>query len=290
VADYAERHPQIRLLDNPKQITPTAFNIGISQSRGQVIMPLSAHALYPRNYVSDLVRWLLKSGADNVGGVLRTKAAADTPVARAIAVGMSHPFGVGNSYFRIGTRKPRWVDTVPFGCYRREVFDKIGLFDEELVRNQDDEFNSRLLRKGGRILLVPEVASDYYARESLVKLWAMYQQYGFYKPLVAQKVGAVLTMRQLVPALFVLALVTTALAAPLSTVARTLLCVLIGVYAVAVLACALAAAGANRTGLALLLVFPTLHFSYGTGFLRGVVRFMLGRARPPNAGTIRLTR
>ena len=98
---------------------------------------------------------LEETGADNVGGVLETVPADDTPAARAIAIGLSHRFGVGNSYFRTGTRERREVDTVPFGCYRREIFDRIGLFDEELIRNQDDELNFRLIRRGGRVLLPP---------------------------------------------------------------------------------------------------------------------------------------
>ena len=110
-----------------------------------------------------------------------------------VAVGMSHPLGVGNSYFRIGAAADRWVDTVPFGCYRREVFDRIGLFDEELVRNQDDELNLRLIKHGGRILLSPRIVCKYYARDSLAKLWRMYYQYGYFKPLVVRKLGGVMT-------------------------------------------------------------------------------------------------
>src|SRR5262249_8702492 len=115
----------------------------------------------------------------------------------------SHPFGIGNAQYRLGTREPRWVDTVPFGCYRKDVFQRIGLFDEELVRNQDDEFNLRLIRRGGRILLVPDVVSYYSARGSLAKLWQMFYQYGYFKPLVVRKVRGILTVRQVVPAAFV---------------------------------------------------------------------------------------
>ena len=132
---------------------------------------MDAHVQYPRDYISSLVALLEKSGADNVGGVCQTLPAGGSVVARAVAVGMSHPLGVGNSHFRIGAAEDRWVDTVPFGCYRREVFDRIGLFDEELVRNQDDELNLRLIKHGGRILLSPRIVCKYYARDSLSKLW-----------------------------------------------------------------------------------------------------------------------
>ena len=212
VETFAGGHPQLRLLSNEKRITPTALNLGIAAARGGIVMRMDAHVEYPRDYVSSLVRLLEESGADNVGGVCRTLPADESATARAIAVGMSHPLGVGNSHFRIGSREDRWVDTVPFGCYRREVFDRIGLFDEELVRNQDDELNFRLTRHGGRILLSPRIVCKYFARDSLAKLWRMYYQYGYFKPLVVRKVGGVMTLRQLAPPLFVLLLATTALA------------------------------------------------------------------------------
>jgi glycosyltransferase involved in cell wall biosynthesis len=279
LSELAGRHPRIRLLDNPKKITPTALNIGIGVSRGSVIMRMDAHVAYPANYISALVGRLEDSGADNVGGVCVTRPATDTAMGRAIAVGMSHPLGVGNSYFRIGASKPRWVDTVPFGCYRRDVFDRIGVFDEQLVRNQDDEFNLRLIRRGGRILLTPEVVCDYYARDSLGKLWRMYYQYGYFKPLVVRKVGGVMTLRQLVPAVFVLSLVAAAVAAIWSWTAALLGAAIVLAYAAVILVAA-AAAGLRRgvgCGLALVAVFPTLHLSYGLGYLRGVLDFMIFR-------------
>jgi GT2 family glycosyltransferase len=157
---------------------------------------MDAHATCPPHYISTLVRYLHSSGADNVGGLCRTYPANE---GGAVAAALSHPFGVGSSYFRIGTVAPRWVDTVPFGCYRRDVFDRIGTFDEELTRNQDDEFNMRLLRAGGKILLIPDVVCDYVARRSLRKLWAMMYQYGLFKPLVVRKIQGVLTLYHIVP-------------------------------------------------------------------------------------------
>jgi len=112
-------------------------------------MRMDAHVVYPRDYVSRLVEAMDESGADCVGGVIETLPADQTAIARAIALGLSHPFGVGNAYFRIGARQRRWADAVSFGCYRREVFDRIGLFDEDLVRNQDDEFDLRLSSTAG---------------------------------------------------------------------------------------------------------------------------------------------
>jgi glycosyltransferase involved in cell wall biosynthesis len=266
----------IALLDNPGRIAPTALNIGIRRAKGDIIVRVDAHALYGRDYISKLVDWLTRSGADNVGGVWLTRPANATPRARAIAIGLAHPFGVGNAHFRIGVREPRWVDTVPFGCYRREVFDRIGLFDEDLVRNQDDEFNARLIRRGGRILLVPEIVAEYFARESMVKLWRTYFQYGYFKPLAARKIGAVMTIRQLIPALFVTTVSAGASLAALFAPLRPPFAAVIGTYAAADLACA-AFAGRRqgiRCVLWLAVVFPVLHVAYGLGFLKGLADFV----------------
>jgi glycosyltransferase involved in cell wall biosynthesis len=271
----------IRLVDNPARIVPTAMNLGIAAAKGATIVRLDAHCEYPANYVSALVRWLDESGADNVGGLCRTRPANDTAVAHAIAIGVSHPFGVGNSYFRIGVTEPRWVDTVPFGCYRRAVFERIGLFDEDLVRNQDDEFNARLVNAGGRILLVPDVVSDYFARGTLRHLWRMYFEYGLFKPLVARKLGRVMTVRQLVPALFVAGLVFGGLGAWLLPMLRLPFALVLAAYAGADVWFALRAARTERVACRawLLLVFPLLHVAYGVGFLMGLGRFVLRTPR-----------
>jgi glycosyltransferase involved in cell wall biosynthesis len=293
VAAYAHRDPRIRLLENPRRITPTALNIGIRAALGDVIIRMDAHNSYPTTYVSSLVHWLVASGADNVGGIWITRPSADSPVAEAIAIGLSHPFGVGNSYFRIGATEPRWVDNVPFGCYRRSVFERIGLFDEDLVRNQDDELNLRLIRKGGRILLVPSIHSHYHARGSLAKLARMNFQYGYFKPLVIRKIGAVMTVRQVVPATFVLALVTGLVASLVDRLGMMFLLTLLATYLTASL---IAAAGSVRTSgvraaAALLAVFPVIHVAYGAGFLRGMLDFFLrGLASPVDTSSIPITR
>ena len=167
--------------------------------------------------------------------MIATLPADRTAVARAIAVALSHPFGVGNSYFRIGVSEPRWVDNVAFGCWRREIFSRVGVFDEEMVRNQDDEFNHRVIRRGGRILLVPGVVSQYFARRTLRQVARMYFQYGYFKPLVAKKVGRVMTVRQLIPALFLASLVLSGTASAWLPGARILFLAIAASYAVAVL-------------------------------------------------------
>jgi glycosyltransferase involved in cell wall biosynthesis len=293
VARYTRCDTRIHVLDNPRRITPAALNIGIAAAKGDIIMRMDAHNAYPSNYISTLVTWLVDTGADNVGGAWITRPANTTRRARAIAAALAHPFGVGNAHFRLGVREPRWVDTVPFGCYRRDVFARIGAFDEELVRNQDDELNLRLIRHGGRILLVPAVSSTYHARESLAKLWRTYFQYGYFKPLVVRKVGGVLTVRQLVPALFVLSVIAAAVLALWLPIMAMVLVAIVGLYALADIACAASIATHDGlgVGLALCAVFPVLHVSYGTGFLRGTFDFLVRRRRcVRDAAAIPITR
>jgi glycosyltransferase involved in cell wall biosynthesis len=293
VQNYTRDYTFIRLLDNPKKITPAALNIGITSATGDIIMRMDAHSMYPPGYISGLIGWLERTHADNVGGVCIAVPAVQTVMAEAIALALSHPFGVGNAYFRIGVKEPRWVDTVPFGCYRREVFDRIGLFDEELVRNQDDEFNLRLLKRGGRILVVPSIVSYYHARDSLRKLWRMYYQYGYFKPLVARKVGGVLTLRQVIPVAFLLGLLVSGVIAPWSVYGRGLFGVIIIAYCLANLGCSIVISFRRRLGcvLSLAVVFPVLHLSYGVGYMMGIIdHVIVERKRRKNVAEIPLTR
>jgi len=281
VLEFSQRHSWIRLLANARRTTPAGMNIGIQSAKGQIVMRMDAHTLYPPNYISGSVRWLMRTKADNVGGIIITRPANQTPKAQAISFALSHPWGVGNAHFRIGATEPKWVDTVPFGCYRREVFDRIGLYDEALIRNQDDELNHRLIKGGGRILLVPEIKASYTARESLGKLWVMYYQYGYFKPLAVRKIGAVMTARQLVPSVFVMSLVVATLLAPWSSKMAVLVAAIVIAYAALDLSISALAAlrSGVRCGLWSVVVFPILHLSYGIGYLKGFLDFLVLRKR-----------
>jgi glycosyltransferase involved in cell wall biosynthesis len=293
VAGYAQRYPFIRLLDNPQKTTPVALNVGIEQAAGAVVMRMDAHYEYAANYISRLVHELQKSGADNVGGVWVPQPASDGMIAQAIAAAVSNPFAVGNAYYKTGATAPRWVDTVPFGCYRRDVFQRIGKFDEELVRNQDNEFNLRLKKRGGSILLVPDVVVYGPARGSLAKLCRMYYQYGYFTPLVQRKLGGRVNPRHLVPPAFVLGLLVTGCLAPWLLWMRLLLLAIGVAYGLFLLACTalVAARRGLRASLALPLVVPAMHISNGLGFLKGAFDFLLlRRNRKGDTGAIPLTR
>lgn len=270
IAKYMQDYAFIRLLDNPKRIAPSALNIGIRASSGDIIMRLDAHAKYPDNYFSLLVNKLKQTGADNVGGVCRTLPAKDTAICRAIAHAMSSPFGMGNSHFRIGANHEMWVDTVPFGCFRRELFDKVGLFDEELVRNQDDEFNGRIVKNGGKILLLPQVVIDYFARDTISKTAKMFYQYGLFKPLVNKKLHKPTTLRQFFPPLFFAGLIAGGL---LSLFSQTLMWIYVSVIVLYILCCFVFGRNGKRVWPDILwmpIIFATIHLSYGCGYWQGL--------------------
>lgn len=209
VQKYLDRYDFIKLLDNPKRIAPCAMNVGIKASKGDVIIRLDAHVYYPKNYFSLLVVKLNElPKAENVGAICNTLPVDDSLAAQSIAAVLSSSFGMGNSHFRIGTDKEMEVDTVPFGCFHRRIFDKVGLYDEDLVRNQDDELNARIIKAGGKIYLIPQLVCEYYARDTAKKVYRMFYQYGMFKPLVNKKLGGPATVRQFFPLCFVAGLLT----------------------------------------------------------------------------------
>jgi cellulose synthase/poly-beta-1,6-N-acetylglucosamine synthase-like glycosyltransferase len=277
IENHIKQYAAIKVLDNPDRIVPKALNIGVRNARGQVIIRMDAHNIYEKDYVAQCAKYLYEYDADNVGGICTTLPGSNNLIARSIALSLSHPFGVGNAYFRIGSMKPRYVDTVPFGCYKKEVFEKIGLFDEDLIRNQDDEFNLRLIKNGGKILLVPEIVSYYYARDSLSKLAKMYFQYGYFKPLVALKIGAVLTWRQLIPVFFVGSLILSFLSSLIFKPLVWASFLILLTYFVVNLAFSFSIAMMKGFKYLPVLpaVFSAIHTSYGVGYLKGIWDFIV---------------
>lgn len=277
VQQYTEQYPFIFLLDNPKRIVPTGLNIGIRVAQGDVIIRLDAHAIYPDNYFSALVDKLFALNADNVGGLCRTLPAKETPVCEAIAAALSSPFGMGDSHFRIGTNKEMQVDTVPFGCFRREVFDKIGYFDEELIRNQDDEFNGRIIKYGGHIYLIPSIVINYYGRDSIGKVAKMFYQYGLFKPLVNKKLGNPATVRQFFPPLFVVGLIGGLLLSFVHPIFCILYMIVLALYLFLAIYFSVKQFKNIKKVLLLITTFVTIHVSYGWGYLCGCVKLLLKR-------------
>jgi succinoglycan biosynthesis protein ExoA len=225
VQSYMARYSSLRVLQNPQRVTPVAFNIGIRAARGDFIGIVSAHSVLAPDYVSQCVRYLEQTGTEHVGGLMT--AVGVGRVAKAIAESTNSPFGVGGSRFHYDQRE-QYVESVYMGVYCREVFDRVGLFDEELVRNQDDEFNYRLHKAGGRHFQTPAIRSVYYSRATYKSLWRQYLQYGFWKPRVFQKVPGSMRWRHLIPPAFALALVSGAVLASFSAVVRIVWLAIIG--------------------------------------------------------------
>lgn len=292
VHQLAASHPQVRMVPNPAGVVPHGLNAAIRVAQGTYVVRMDAHSRYPADYVEVLVDALERTGADNVGGVWDTLPANEGHEAWAIARALSSPLGVGNASFRIGTGGERDVDTVPYGCFRRSLFDRIGYFDEELIRNQDDEHNGRIIRSGGRIVLLPQVRIRYFARDRIGKLWRMYREYGLFKPLVNIKLGKPATLRQFVPPLFVLGMLAGAVAALWWPWARPVWLVVATFYLGAVvLGAGRIVAREGRWGGWPWLVpaFITMHTAYGVGYWQGVWRFVLRgrRMRPQDVATNR---
>jgi glycosyltransferase involved in cell wall biosynthesis len=277
IIEYSNKFSFIKILDNPERMASIGLNKGIEMSKGEIIIRLDGHCVYPPSYISILVQYLDQLGADNVGAVLNTVPARDTAVCRAIAIGMSHKFGVGNSYFRIGCKKIIRVDTVPFGCFRRKTFEKIGLFDTDLIRNQDDEFNGRIIKNGGKIFLIPEIIIDYYARDTLVKMSKMFYQYGLFKPLVNKKLRKSATIRQFFPLIFLLGLFIGGITSFLNKFFFWVYILILVIYGCLALFFSIKETiKYKKIELLLLLpfVFLIIHVSYGWGYLKGVFKII----------------
>lgn len=278
ISGYSSKYPFIKVLDNPLRIVPPAMNIGIRAAKGDIIIRLDAHAIYPERYISELVSNLKNLSADNVGGVCRTLPVNNTIICRSIAIALSSSFGMGNSHFRVGVTEVRKVDTVPFGCFRKSLFDKIGLFDEELVRNQDDEFNGRIIKNGGAIYLLPHLVIDYYARDTVKKVSKMFYQYGLFKPLVNKKLGSPATVRQFFPMLFVAGCI---LGGILSFFSNVLFNIYLYVLIVYLLLAVIFSLKDGRNILlvpALVYTYITIHISYGWGYWVGIFKLVFKKS------------
>lgn len=272
IQELQANHPNLHLIDNPGKIVPTGLNAALLQGNGDIIVRVDGHTVIAPDYVRQCVETLHSSGADNVGG--RMRANGQGRFGEAVAHATSSSFGVGGSRFHYSDEE-EWVDTVYLGAWRRETFRRIGFFDEELVRDQDDEFNYRLREQGGKILLTPRIQSRYTVRSKPRTLWRQYFQYGFWKVRVLQKHPLQMRPRQFVPPIFVGILMAGGLGAFFSPLSRALFALVLGSYLLANLAAS--AWTASQRGwrhLALLpLAYTILHFSYGLGFLVGLVKF-----------------
>lgn len=276
VAAWAAQCPAVRLIDNPDRFTPQALNRGIRAATGEIVAILGAHAEADAGWLERV--WEdLRAHPEvlGVGGVCETFARGYA--GEAIATAQSSPIGVGQNSFRCGG-EAGYADTIVFGAYRRETFVRHGYFDEEMIRNQDDEFNIRLLAAGARLWFDPRIQFRYHARSRFSHLWKQYRQYGFWKVRIWQKHGRLGSWRQLIPMLFVAGAVIASALLVLGGVPAWVGAVYFGLYLLTVGIGSLSAvrrAPALWPGTALGVII--LHAGYGVGFWEGLLRFGLQR-------------
>jgi lipopolysaccharide/colanic/teichoic acid biosynthesis glycosyltransferase/GT2 family glycosyltransferase len=273
-AQYAARHPHIRIVDNPDGTIPAAMNRGIQQSRGEIIMKVDAHSSYPPTYISECVRYLLTAPADMAGGVCSITPRNTTVTAEAIAAGLSHWFASGNAYVKTGSDGPRWADAAAFGCWKRETLEKLGPFDERLTGSSDMEFNMRLRKSGGRILLVPQITVSYYADGDLKSFWKHNFNDGIWATYTLKFGKQASSWRHWVPLGFVISLLVGTVATQFYASVGWVLVGMLGTY---LLCCVVASAqwcvkyrNWKLAGL-LPLVFAVRHIAHGLGALHGVM-------------------
>jgi succinoglycan biosynthesis protein ExoA len=273
VLGYMVKHPRIKMIDNPEGIVPTGLNRLINIAKGSVIIRVDGHCFINPNYVNRCVNYLQNSQIDGVGGMMRS--VGEDQLSNTIAIAMSSKFGVGGS-FRTETAQTKQTDTIPFPAYRWETIERVGLYDEELVRNQDDEYNFRIRNNGGKILLANDIKSTYFGRASLKKLWRQYFQYGFWKVRVLQKHPRQMSLRHFIPFTFIFSLLSTIPVAMIWDWARPLPLILVLTYIFANLAASVSMSfkkGWENFSL-LPICFALIHFGYGIGFFFGLLKFI----------------
>jgi succinoglycan biosynthesis protein ExoA len=271
VAEFQHDHPDlsVRLVDNPQRYITPGLNRALEAAQGEYIIRLDGHSIPAPDYVERCLADLDAGLADNVGGVWEIRPSGDGLISRAIAVAAAHPFGVGDALYRYASQ-PAYVDTVPFGAFRREVFERLGTYDERLLSNEDYEFNARIRQSGGRIYLDPQIHSVYFARANLRELAKQYWRYGYWKWRMLRRYPGTLRWRQFLPPVYVLSLLGLILLATWWGVARVLLGLELAGYFLALAAGSIKAARQQRDWrlvFAVPLAIVTMHLCWGTALL-----------------------
>ncbi len=272
IEEYQKNYSFIKLLHNPKKFTPISMNMGIEASSGDYVFIISAHAKYEKDYFSKLVKYIKELNANCVGGVLQTEVKSSNKKSNSIKEILTHRFGVGNADFRTGSSKIREVDTVAFGCYTKETFEKYGLYDERLIRNQDIELNKRIVNGGGKIYLIPDVQCTYYARENFRALAKNNYSNGYWNILTAYYTKTLnsLSLRHFIPLIFLLSLLTPLLFSLFVPKFIYIMLFSLSSYLALVIIMSLKLRGEEKSFFSLIMSFLTLHISYGVGSLVGV--------------------
>ncbi len=271
IKDFQANNPQLKVtvVDNPQRIIPAGLNAAVRASHGEIIIRLDGHSKPYPDYVAKCVSALEKKLGDNVGGVWEIKPSRETPLAACIAVAAAHPLGVGDAQYRLG-KQGGAVDTVPFGAFKRSLFDQLGGFNEELLTNEDYEFNTRIRQNGGVVWLDPSIRTIYLARGDLSELAKQYFRYGYWKLKMLRRFPGTLRWRQALPPLFIGSLLALGIFALFFPLIRYLLALEVVTYlAILVVFGAIIARKVHRIGC--IIGFPaaiaTMHVCWGAGFI-----------------------
>ncbi len=263
----------IRLVKNHKRIIPAGLNLAIGAAKGDYIVRLDAHSIPHPEYIEHCIEALDKGQGEIVGGVWEIHPGSEDWLAKSIAIAAAHPLGVGDARYRLGGRAQE-VDTVPFGAYRRSLVDRIGLYDETLLTNEDYEFNTRLRQAGGTVWFDPAIRSNYFARPTLMSLARQYWRYGYWKGRMLRRYPETLRWRQLVPPLFVVSLIILGVGALFWELARWLLLLLLGIYLIAILLVGFQVSIRARSLTHLIgvpLAIATMHLTWGSALLWSLI-------------------
>lgn len=267
IHELRAKNDTIKLVHNPARFVSQGFNLAFKESKGEYLALIGAHAKYPHKYFSTCVAEIENGICDVAGGFLLQKGKGT--IGQGIALAMSSAFGVGGVEFRTNPKRV-FVDTVAFAVYKRSLFDKFGLLDEDLIRNQDDEFHYRLNKNGIRILLLPDLQTIYYVRNSYKDLWRQYFGYGLYKPLVYKKLKKRPKLKHIIPMFFFLYLLVLPLAFLYPIIAVPFILYLLSIVFIA--SSVLKNVGIwNR--ICCSLAFPVIHLAYGSGYIIGIIKF-----------------
>lgn len=271
VTDTASQHDHVRLLTNSAQNTPSGMNVGIESTAGAIVVIAGAHTIYPHEFLENCILWLNRTGAEVVGGPVETVIGSDTTGAKIAALILSSRFGVGNSRFRTSTREG-YVDSVPFGAYRRSVFDQVGLFNEKLIRNQDNDMSAKIRKAGGKIFLTPALSTTYIGALGFRDLLSQaFRKSQWHLLTLRENIGS-MGIRHLVPAIFVLVLLSLGFASFENHIAQYLLVFVCLAYVGLGTLLALDSAAQGPIILRLMLPFVSFpfHIAYGVGTLVGI--------------------
>lgn len=266
-------NPAIKFLRNERQDATRGLNMGISSSTGDIIFILSAHATYSHNFFEILVQQLIELKADCVGAILENHVNHSTPKSESIKSVLASKIGVGNSLFRTGVNQITKVETVAYGCYWKKTFDKYGLFNEDLLRNQDIELNKRIVNGGGSIYLIPQVKASYFVRETFAKLWENNFGNGFWniKTVFITKNVKSLSIRHFIPLFFVLSWLFLSLLSLVNDSFLYPLLIEILIYFSAIFIESFRLKNTKNNLIYLFYAFVTLHISYGFGSLKALL-------------------